>query len=73
MGSPLPPHEECLKAGLLHEVQMSFWCIFVSHQWMGHLALPGKSVGVFTLVVTCGYWIVRSVVFLFINLMYFSA
>lgn len=31
----VPSHEECLKAGLLHRWTSSFFCIFVSHQWLG--------------------------------------
>lgn len=35
MDFPLPQHEECLAAGLLHRANKSVWCIFVSHQWLG--------------------------------------
>ena len=32
---PLPKHEELLEMGLLHERQVNFYCIFISHQWLG--------------------------------------
>lgn len=31
---PLPKHEELLEMGLLHERQVNFYCIFISHQWL---------------------------------------
>ena len=35
MDIPMPSHEECLDTGLIHRWQKSFFCIFVSHQWLG--------------------------------------
>lgn len=35
MDIPMPSHERCLEAGLLHRWEKTFFCIFVSHQWLG--------------------------------------
>eukprot|EP00438_Fugacium_kawagutii_P018332 Skav212481 [mRNA] locus=scaffold385:425509:427547:- [translate_table: standard] len=36
LGIPMLSHEQCIKAGLLHRKEDSFYCIFVSHQWLGN-------------------------------------